>query len=102
MLGDRSGHRSDRTKARDRHALAGQVDYLRRMHGVTESIEECADAEWHVGPELDHIRSGESDELRKRAVLVQAVDFRPDADVAVAAAALQAFATDNVHLRRDV
>src|SRR6185436_3772287 len=41
-------------------------------------------------------------ELREGAVLVQAVDLRADADVAVAGTALRALAADDVHLRGDV
>ena len=56
----------------------------------------------HVGTELDYVRRRHRHELRERAVLVQAVDLRADADVAVAGAALGALAADDVHLRGDV
>ncbi len=102
VLGDGGGHGADRTEAGDGHRLAGQVDDLRRMHGVAEGVEEGADAQRHVRAEPDHVRRRHLHELGEGAVFVQAVDLRARADVAVAGAALRALAADNVHLGGDI
>ncbi len=102
VLGDRRGHRADRTEASDGHGLPGEVDDLRRMHGIAEGIEERADAERNVRRKLDHVRRRNLHEFGEGAVLVQAVDLRADADVPVAGAALRTLAADDVHLRRDI
>ena len=47
VLGDRGGHRADRAEAGDGDRLAGEVDDLRRVHGVAEGVEERADAQRH-------------------------------------------------------
>ena len=102
VLRDCRGHGADGAKAGDGDRLAGQVTDRRGVDGVAECIEERADAQRNVGAELYHVCRRHFHEFGERAILVQSVDSRAIADVAVAAAAARAFTADDVHLGGDV
>lgn len=96
------GHRTNESRAGDEHILTQQWESQRCMGGVAEGIHDSSEVVRYLGAQFDDVGLGDSDVLRKAAVLAH--DTNRDSvltDVSHTTTAVAAMAADDVSLGRD-
>jgi len=100
-FGHGNGHEADRTAAGHQYRLPGDLPGQHGVYGVAERIENGTVAFRNSRIQPDDVGGGNSDQLGKRAVLIDTDDFDVRTDVRFAHAALMAMAAVHVHFGAD-
>ena len=98
---DRDRHDADRTRPRDQHILAYDVERQRRMRRIAERIEDRGDVVVDRVRQLEHVGGRQREVLGERTRMVDADPERIAAQVPPAGAAIAAMAAGDVTLARD-